>query len=239
MFAAALEPRPEKYTEEELLEICNKIQRQSERLANSGTPIGINADDLFSAGQEAVVKALKKFEPDGKHKEIPLIPYALKSSKRAMFALLKSERAKKAKQRSLVVVNDDGEESMPYDDKKAHDPSEIVGAREGFRAAVKREESTALQPVPGNPKILTLSEVRAALPSAVETAKAVDRLRAAVFGSIKVEDIQEIMGVVVQKAKAGDLKATRLLLDQVNGKSAPVTVKHIVSTDRDDLSECG
>jgi hypothetical protein len=223
--------KPQPCTEEQVLEICEKVRRRSERMALRKLPIGLNAEDLFDVGQEAVVKALRIFEPNGQHKDVPVVAYALKASMRAMFRLLKDERRKQIKRRSLVVYNPEGDEIQIHSDKNALDPASIVAARESLST-----NGTTISSVHKN-RVVTLTEIRSNLPSAVETAKAVERLRTAIFGSINVEDVKEIMARMVRKAKTGDVGATRLILDQITGKAVPVSVKHTVTTDDSELLE--
>jgi hypothetical protein len=198
------------YTEEELREICKRTERQAKRLASKGLPVGINEDDLFSAGQEAVVKALKSYDPDS---GIPIFGYTAKASIRAMMKVLNKERKKESRQKPLICVNNEGEEYFITHDKKADDPAELVGAKEAFS---------------GKKNAYTLTEVRASMPSALETAQKVEKLRNAIYGSISETDVQKVVSTVLASAKSGNIPAARLVLDMIVNGSKSVNIKHTV-----------
>jgi len=69
-------------------------------------------------------------------------------------------------------------------------------------------------------RIVTLAQAREAFPSLGESAACAQKLKAAIFEGIKECDMKQIMETLVQKAKQGDLAATKTLLDFVS-KSAP------------------
>ena len=204
-------------SEEELLEICAKLKRQAERLERSGLPQGINLDDLESVGQEAVVKALKSFRPAENHAGIPIQAYVLKASLRAMYNLIRKERRRNCKRKPLILTSENGDETIPFPDRKVLSPIEIAEAKEKLKF-----------PSAG---LLTLTEIKASLPSAIETAKAVENLRQAIFGSVSVQDVEQIMRSMLSRAKEGNVPAARLILEQINGKATPVTITHIVASD--------
>lgn len=67
---------------------------------------------------------------------------------------------------------------------------------------------------------LILNRVRESLPSFEESAQCASKLKAAVFDGVTATDMKTIMQGLVDKAKSGDLAATKVLLDFVS-KSAP------------------
>jgi DNA-directed RNA polymerase specialized sigma24 family protein len=154
-------------------------------------PRGISADDLESAGNEALVHAATTWDEDV---GTPWRTYARTCVRNAMRSVVAHARSRR--QTALEIEGVDGE-LLPRPDPRAEDPAERAAARELVTPRRRRQHLGVIADGPD--------------PSAVATRAAA--LREAMFHSIRDEDAAAIVGQVVTKAKAGDLKAARLFFD--------------------------
>lgn len=176
-------------------------------------PAGITRDDLESAGQEALVHAATAFDPQG---EAGWRTYARVCVKQAMKAVIAKARTRR--QVPLTIRTADGDE-LPRADPKAADPARVAEARELVAAPRRRRDPFADLPAP-----------QAVAAQAVA-------LRGAMYAAVSAEDVGAIMRAVVAKAKGGDLKATRLLLDTVlpGGRQGGTTIQQVVAINQTDI----
>jgi hypothetical protein len=78
---------------------------------------------------------------------------------------------------------------------------------------------------------LSLKELEESLPTPEEVAAQAQQLRAASVGCINIVDVNEMMHAVLKKAKEGDPKCTKLILDHLNShkpeppRPAPIQLK--------------
>lgn len=192
-----------------LLKVLERTRRQAERLANNGAlKLGITDDDLFSEGQLAALKAMETHEELGCKSDI--LTYTATATKRAMIKVIVRERERKAKQKPLVQKGRDGEEFTPYHDNKADDPAEVARVKEMFSLVPTNE-------VKQKGQVVTLTQVRAGLPTAYQTALAAEELMAAAVGSVSKDDVEGIMKKMVKKAKGGHVTAARFVFQQIRG----------------------
>lgn len=175
-------------------------------------PAGITRDDLESAGQEALVHAATAYDPQG---EAGWRTYARVCVKQAMRAVVRHARTRR--QVPLTIRTPDGDE-LPRADPKAADPAQVAEARE-LVAPRRRRDPFADLPAP-----------QAVAAQAVA-------LRDAMYAAVSAEDVGDIMRAVVRKAKGGDLKATRLLLDTVlpGGRQGGTTIQQVVAINQTDI----
>lgn len=169
-------------------------------------PPGVSADDLESAGHEGLVNAIHTFDPDG---AAGWRTYARACIKNAMRNAIRDARAGvRGRSVPLEVRTADGEE-FPRVDRRATDPADVAAARELILA-------------PGPRRVRDLA---AGLPTPAEVADRVVALRAAMFGAISEQDVGDVMQTVVGKAKAGDLRAAKLITDLLAPGRSGVTVQ--------------
>ncbi len=90
------------------------------------------------------------------------------------------------------------------------------------------------------PKPLKLSEARLQTPPASGgVGEWASTLRAAAFDAVTRDDITDLMRSILEKAKSGDLRAAKLILDYLTGRQprtspSPVTQQvMVVQSDRD------
>lgn len=194
-----------------LLKVLERTRRQAERLVNDGVrKLGITEDDLFSEGQLAAIKAMETHEELGCKSDI--FSYTATATKRAMIKVIVRERERKVKQKSLVQKGRDGEEFTPYHDSKADDPAETVKAKEMF--SLVPTNGTKSKP---KGQVVTLTQVRAGLPTAYQTALAAEELMSAAVGSVSKDDVESIMKTMVKKARGGHVTAARFVFQQIRG----------------------
>lgn len=167
-------------------------------------PVGINTDDLESAGNEALLEAATMWSPDT---EVEWKAYAYSRLKGAMQNTITHARSRR--RADLCPTNDDGETLAPPADPRSADPSEIAAARE----LVTRPRRS-----------LSIRRLESTLPTPGAVADQVTKLRAAMFGAIDENAVSSMMQAVMAKAQAGDLKAAKLLMDLLAPGRSGVTV---------------
>lgn len=165
-------------------------------------PHGINRDDLESAGNEALLHAAETY--DAANGGWP--SWARIHIRGAMKRVIRS--ARKHRHAALQPVIDEQELPPPVD-VRASDPAELAEVRELIRP---RRVG------------VTVKELQATMPSPSAVATRVTELRKAMFEAVSQEDITAVMQTVVRDAKAGDLKAARLLIDLLAPGRSGVTV---------------
>lgn len=166
-------------------------------------PPGINAEDLESAGNEALLEAAARYDPAC---GVPWKNFAYTGLKRAMQNAVRAQRRHPTA--ALQPVHD-GEELPPPRDPRAADPGEAAAARELVRRPRQRLSARSLGEV---------------LPSPAAVADQVTRLRAAMFGAVSEADVADVMQSVVAKAKGGNMGAAKLLVDLLGPGRSGVTV---------------
>lgn len=166
-------------------------------------PPGLNVEDLESAGNEALVEAATRFDPTA---GVPWKNYAYHRIKLAMRKVISSHRRRPTAALQPVI---DGDEMPPPIDVRSSDPAELASVREAIRGRQGHPSTRKLQGL---------------LPSPGEVAERVTALRSAMFGAISEQDVADVMGTVVRQAKAGDLKAAKLLADLLAPGRSGVTV---------------
>jgi hypothetical protein len=77
-------------------------------------------------------------------------------------------------------------------------------------------ESANGQPAAVARRAVSVRELEQSLPSPAEVAEQAAQLRAASVAAISVGDVNEMMAAILAKAKAGDAKCVRLVLDHLN-----------------------
>jgi hypothetical protein len=182
------------------------IARVMER---KGQPYGVNRDDLESVGNEALMEARAYFDPD-KYTWIEFVKLTARSRMTDEINKAKQRRSRTA---PLEIETADGE-FLPREDTRADRPDDRAAAREGMAK--------------GKPATLAVTQVRAGLPTPDAVALKVAALREAMFSAVKTEDVTEVMGSLVEKAKAGDLKAMKLFLDYLAPSRSGVVVQQAV-----------
>lgn len=168
-------------------------------------PVGIDTDDLESAGNEALLEAATRYTPEI---GVPWKAYAYTKLKDAMRAVIKYARTRK--RADLCPVNDQGETMPPPADPRSGDPVAIAEARELVTAPKRRG--------------LSVRQLEQVLPTPAAVADQVTKLRAAMFGAIDEQAVADMMRAVMEKAQAGDLKAAKLLMDLLAPGRSGVTV---------------
>lgn len=187
-------------------------------------PAGVSRDDLKSAGNEALIHAATTFDPDDARNAAGggWRTYARHAVKTAMKGVIRQARTRR--QVPLVIHTADGDE-LPRADPKATDPAQVAEARElvAAPAAVVRRRGR-VSPFAG-------------LPDPQQVATQAVALRDAMYAAVSADDVGDIMRAVVRKAKGGDLKATRLLLDTVlpGGKGSGTTIQQVVAIHQTDI----
>lgn len=166
-------------------------------------PPGLNTDDLESAGNQALVEASAHYDPQV---GVPWKRFAYKFLKSSMMDLIRKYRRHPT---STLQPVHDGQEMPPPIDTKASNPSDLAEVRELVR----------------RPRLpLSVKQIESYIPSPNQVADQVTRLRAAMFGSVSEEDVQEVMEAVLKKAKAGDIRAATLVTDLLAPARSGVTV---------------
>ena len=181
------------------MEIARWLSRKFPRM-----PAGCTVDDLESVGGEAVVEALALYDPGAGTFE----KFVTGTIRNRMKSFLRT-----AWRRGRVVTSIGGEENCTMDsrDRTADDPADVAEANE----AVAVHRSTA-----SGATRLTVDQIAGALPPPDIVAARVAQLRAALFGSITAADVGDIMVSVMDKAKAGDLRAAKVVIDLIAPKNA-------------------
>jgi DNA-directed RNA polymerase sigma subunit (sigma70/sigma32) len=164
-------------------------------------PPGVNIDDLESVGNEALNEASVRFDQQA---GIPWKNFAYSMIKNWMRNEISARRRHPTA--TLQPVHE-GKELPPPVDTKASDPCELAQVRE----LVTRPKTR-------------LRQVEQYLPSPSQVADQVTRLRAAMFGAVSEDDVAEVMGAVLKKAKAGDMRAATLVTDLLAPARSGVTV---------------
>ena len=175
-------------------------------------------DELRSAGHEAVTNALRDFDPA---RGVPWGAYVTQQIKYAFLTLARDHnRAAAAGRipRSLSATNADGDEYPLPADPKASDPCEIAAARE----TLGRGECGAMRGAKFLPAAL----------SPLAAAQRAARLRDAMFRPIREADMEAVMAGVVERAKKGDPRSVKLLIDMVSGRAA----ERVIIVDRNDVT---
>jgi RNA polymerase sigma factor (sigma-70 family) len=207
-------------SDEDIQKACAVMQRQASRLTARGLPSGLNEDDLLSAGNEALDRAVREFDPE---LGVPFLFYAARCMRCAMLVAIRNQARRTRKQVALEVTNQNGETALLRPDPKAVDPALEVEARE--KLVPRQKRSTVV-----------LTEVRAVTPAAAEVGQMVQRLRLAMFDGISEKDVADVMRGLVERAKSGNIQAARLLLDHIAGGRSGCTVKQAVIVNPPDES---
>lgn len=167
-------------------------------------PRGINVEDLESAGNEGLVNAAATWDPDH---GTTWRPYARTCVRNAMRNAIRSARRRPAL--SIELEADDGTLTLPADPRAA-DPAERASARELVCTAGAEMRT----------------HVKATGPDPAAVATRAVALREAMFGAIESADVAEVVRKVTERAKAGDLRAARLLFDLLApGRSGATVIK--------------
>jgi hypothetical protein len=200
-------------TEAEVLAALPLVARQAAYLSRR-LPAGLTAEDLESAGQEALVVTAREFDPGlGRTFE----ETAARAIRNAMTATIQKKARENRRREPLEIPLDAaGEETAPRRDPRAPDPTAVACVRESLRPAGRR-----------NARVV-ISRVEADSPSGAEVGGMVARLREAMFAALHEWDVAEVMQAVVRKAKRGNVGAARLLFDQLASKRSGVQVQQAV-----------
>jgi hypothetical protein len=170
-------------------------------------PAGITIEDLESTGQEALIHAAVTWDPE---LDVPWRSYARMYVKNAMRNVIAKARSRR--QLPLEIQAEDGT-LMPRPDTRAADPAELAAARERFMGPMGRRRRQHVGLSDPGPE-----------PAAIAARAA--ELREAMFGAIAAADVSAIVKTVTDKAKAGDLKAARLLFDLLSPSRSGATIVH-------------
>jgi len=190
-------------------------------------PPGMTDEDLAAEANLALCRRIDEWDPE-RGQWTTFAGWVIKG---AVSHALKAARAQKrgggACVSSLDAGAPDGERAPLAADPRAADPAAIAEARELVAAPPRRKGQ------------LSVRALQAALPGPCEVAAQVTRLRAAMFGAIRTEDVEQVMASVVAAAKGGDLKATKLLIDLLAPSRSGVTTvvnQQAVVVSRDDIT---
>lgn len=187
---------------------------RDESLALSGRiPRGIDRDDLDSAGAEGLVAGLGTYNPAaGASPET----HCRNKVRYAMLDCIRRETGKAGRFNGRAVMArrvslagfDRGEdtEGVIVADGRQAGPADIAAAREQFSAPRPRRDLAPDLPTPG------------------EVANRVTELRAAMFGAIDPAAVADVMTAMLDKAKGGNLAATKMLIDLLAPGKSGVTV---------------
>lgn len=184
-----------------------------------GVPAGLSFDDLVSAGQLEVVKAARNFDPAG---PAPFTGYASRAIRDAIAGAVNKQAQFNSREGSGRVGQVEDGEATPlvelFSRDAAPDPCEQA----------EDNEEVACMTRAGRRRVFSVARARAESPTLAAVGEAVARLRLAVFDSITEADVREMMRVLVDKAKGGDLGAMKLLLGHLTGRGQGVTVQQAV-----------
>lgn len=186
-------------------------------MARRGLPPGIDADDLESAGNEALLEARAGFDP---LKGYSWLQYAKLVARSRMKAVV-AKAAKVARRRADLEVETEDGDFLPRPDPRAARSDDLAAAREPLAA--------------GGRRTLSVKRLRGELPPPDVVAEKVAALREAMFAAVKADDVSAVMASVVAAAKAGDLKAAKLLLDYLQPGRSGVLVQQAVVVNAADM----
>ena len=154
-------------------------------------PPGLNRDDLESHGSQVLMEAAVVYDPDthGEWKE-----YA-RGELYSGFRRFLSRAWDRGKRERTDAPDPDTGRQIERADPDADDPAGTAIARETMAP----------------PQVIYL-------PSPAAVRDRVHKLRAAMFGSIREEDVAAIMGRVMTAAKLGDMKAANVVVNLLRPK---------------------
>lgn len=213
----------------------SQLPRVVAKALRMGLPRGCSDDDIRSAAAEALMKAAEAFTPGAGLWEA----YAWKAMWNAAVAEVK-RRIRANRDEPIEFLTDDGDAS-PREDRAARRPEVLAADREELqgnpilRVAAEPEVESAPRRVrkAKTRRTTKLQRVIANSPTAAEMGSHVEELRAAIYGSIKVEDVKQIVQGMVQNAKDGDVAAAKMVLGYVLGAASNVTVQSVSLTEED------
>ena len=175
---------------------------------------GASVEDLESEGYAAACRAADTYDVAHPSKGTFGV-YANVCGRQSMVRYLRDALAEKRgggrPMAQLEVDGGDGERSPLPADPRASDPADIAAARE------------LLAPRPPSVRKLERS-----LPSPAAVADRVTRLREAMFGAIDEAAVTAMMGAVMKKAQAGDLKAAKQVSDLLSPSRSGVVANQQV-----------
>lgn len=170
-------------------------------------------DEAISAGQEALVRAARVFDPSQCHNgEAGFGPFAVQRIRWLVLKALERERRHGAA--SLTDEGADGEGLRLIDglaDRSADDPAAQAEVNEWVEENVTKKGYTPLR----------LADARVLAPKPEGVGAWAEKLREAAFNAVREADITELMESLIARAKGGDLAAARLVLTYLTGGGAP------------------
>jgi hypothetical protein len=151
-------------------------------------PSEADAEDLVSAGVLAVVQAANEYD------ETRGVPWKAFATQKAKWAVTE-EATKQIRRGDVNTLRRAGGGGVHV--PTTPDPADVAEARE---------------------VVLTgrVGKIAAALPPPCEVAERVTKLREAMYGRIKTEDVEAVMDAVLTKAKAGNTGAAKLIVDMLS-----------------------
>lgn len=184
-------------TQEREAMILEAVRRVPAVRAGLKLPPGLSADDVDSAAALAVTRAADQFDPA---RGVPWLAFASQKARWAIQEEIRGHAAQWANgpKSDLVQYDDDGGEKLPAD-VRASDPAELAGVRETLARRGTR-----------------ISRLGDTLPSPDVVADKVTRLRAAMYAHISEDDVSEMMRAIMDKAKAGNNGAAKLIMEMLS-----------------------
>src|SRR5689334_4128134 len=107
-------------SDQDIQSACVVMQRQASRLARRGLPSGLNEEDLLSAGNTALARALREFDPG---LGFPFLNYAARCMRNAMLLEVRKQASRARREHPLEITSQDGETALILPDRKASDPA--------------------------------------------------------------------------------------------------------------------
>lgn len=174
--------------------------------------LGLREESLLggeaaSAGGEALVKAAREYDPS---RGIPFEPYVAQRLRWAMLTAIEKGSRHRTVSLDYDPTGDGANLGSAVADRNADDPGELASARE--LASRKQKRGSAM---------MKNNDIKAKTPKLSGIGEWAEALRKAAYDGVRETDISEIMGVLILKAKEGDMKAARFVLDYLTGSAAP------------------
>jgi hypothetical protein len=186
-------------------------------------PPGMDADDLESAGGEALLECVVAFDPE---RDECLTKYA-RTWLTNVFRRLVSERWKKSRRERTADADPETGALPDYADPARGDEADRASARQDPLITLAQKP---LRPVD-------------TLPTPAAVADRVRELRSAMYGSIRPDDVAAMMQNVIAAGRNGDLKAAKMVFDLVKPQVRQMIVEsapavHQVTEERPRLVLC-
>ena len=181
---------------------------------------GLDPDELESAGGEAIVEAEGTWDPA----RATWLTHVKTVAGSRMTDALRAHSGRPGRRPAAARLPEDPEtgEPLPLADRRQADPAALAAAREPLAAPGRR--------------VVSVSRLRGELPPPDVVADKVAALREAMFAAVTPADVGAVMAGVVEKARGGDLKAAKLLLDYLQPGRSGVTVQQAVVINPGDVS---